>query len=170
MSKLLNYKYYDTPEGHDIYKKTFVTSKYAFLTGLAAGSADVLMYSRPKGFVNTAGRMFYIIGPLVGMATAFTVTTNVAQNYRGKNDKLNYFMGGAAAGCVFSAWMKTGAVALPAALVLGTAAVVKKMAIDSGTEFFPTVAHATKTIKSVKHDWTITENFDELKNYTTGPN
>ncbi|XP_028032326.1 NADH dehydrogenase [ubiquinone] 1 alpha subcomplex subunit 11 [Bombyx mandarina] len=168
MNKLLNYKYYDTPEGQDIFMKTFVTSKYAAVAGLAGASFDVLMFSHPKGFVNTIGRMGYIVGPLVGMAVAFTFTTNVAQNIRGKNDKLNYFLGGATSGFVFSAWMKKGIIAVPAAVVLGAIAVVKKTGIDEGWIFFPDAAQSTKTIKSVKHDWTLLKDIEELKGWTDG--
>lgn len=166
---LLTYKYYDSPEGQDVYKKVFVTSKYATITGLASATFDVLMFSHPKGFVNTAARYMFYIGPLVGMATAFTVTTNVAQNIRNKNDSINYFLGGAAAGSIASAWCKSLTIALPAAFILGTVAFVKKSAVDNGWTLLPILPpSATKTIKSVKHDWTLVKDIDELKTYTTG--
>ncbi|KOB75491.1 Mitochondrial NADH:ubiquinone oxidoreductase B14.7 subunit [Operophtera brumata] len=137
MDRLLTYRYYDSPEGKDILLKTVATNKYAALAGLVYGSYDVLMYSRTVGVVNTVARYGFIIGPLVGMATAFTVTSNVAVNIRGKNDGLNYFMGGIVAGSIFSAWMKAPVLAVPAAMALGAAAVVKKTAIDAGYTFFP---------------------------------
>ncbi|XP_026755868.1 NADH dehydrogenase [ubiquinone] 1 alpha subcomplex subunit 11 [Galleria mellonella] len=165
---MFSYKYYDTPEGTDILKKTFVTSKYAALTGLAAASFDVLMFSHPKGVINTIGRYGYIIGPLVGMASAFTVTANVVQNVRGKNDELNYFLGGVAAGSIFGAWQRSLTIGIPAAVVLGAAAVIKKTGVDEGWVFIPDVPHATKTIKSVNHDWSLVKDVEELKNFTTG--
>ncbi|XP_053614628.1 NADH dehydrogenase [ubiquinone] 1 alpha subcomplex subunit 11 [Plodia interpunctella] len=167
---MLSYKYYDSPEGQDIFKKTFVTSKYAAITGLTAASFDVLMYSHPKGFVNTIGRYAWFIGPMVGMAAAFTVTTNVAQNIRGKNDKINYFLGGVAAGSVFGAWQRNATVAVPLSVLLGVAAVIKKTGVDEGWTFFPEISHATKTIQSVRHDWTLVKDLEEYKNFTTGPN
>lgn len=168
MNNLLTYKYYDTPEGQDIFLKTLATSKYAAVAGITAATFDILMYSHPKGFVNTAGRMMYIVGPLVGMASAFAVTTNAAQNFRGKNDKINYFLGGAVAGGIFSAWIRSGIIAVPAAIVLGTAAVIKKTAVDEHWTFFPESHQATKTIKSVKHDWTLVKDIEELKNWVGG--
>ncbi|XP_013162625.1 PREDICTED: NADH dehydrogenase [ubiquinone] 1 alpha subcomplex subunit 11 [Papilio xuthus] len=166
---LLTYKYYDTPEGQDIYKKAFVTTKYATLAGFAAATFDVLMFSHPKGIVNTTGRYMFYVGPLVGMATAFTVTANVAQNMRGKNDGLNYFLGGAAAGSILSAWTRSLTIALPAVCVLGGAALVKKAAVDNGWVLVPKVPpSATKTIKSVRHDWTMAKDIEELKTWTTG--
>lgn len=80
---LLTYKYYDTPEGEDIFKKTFVTSKYAVLTSIPPATFDVLLYSHPKGFFQTALRYGVYLGPAVAMATAFTLTANIAQNMRG---------------------------------------------------------------------------------------
>ncbi|CAG5014835.1 unnamed protein product [Parnassius apollo] len=166
---LLTYKYYDTPEGQDIYKKVFVTSKYAVLTGLASATLDVLMFSHPKGFVNTTGRYMFYIGPLVGMASAFTVTTNIAQNIRNKNDGINYFLGGIAAGSIFGAWLRSVTVAVPAAVVLGAVGFVKKSGVDNGWTFMPQLPpSATKTIKSAKHDWTMVKDIEENKTWTTG--
>ncbi|XP_049877446.1 NADH dehydrogenase [ubiquinone] 1 alpha subcomplex subunit 11 [Pectinophora gossypiella] len=168
MNGLFSYKYYDTPEGHDIYKKTFVASKYAALSGLTLASWDVLMFSHPKGFAQTVGRYGFFMGPMVGMAAAFTVTTNVAQNIRGKNDKINYFLGGVAAGSIFGTWLRSVTVAVPACLLLGFAAIVKKSAVDEGWVFFPDTTMAPKSIKSVRHDWTLVKDIEELKTWTTG--
>ncbi|XP_068620483.1 NADH dehydrogenase [ubiquinone] 1 alpha subcomplex subunit 11 [Battus philenor] len=168
---LFNYKYYDSPEGQDVYKKVFVTGKYATLTGLAAATYDVLMYSHPKGIVNTTGRYMFYLGPLVGMATAFTVTTNVAQNFRNKNDGVNYFLGGVAAGSIFGAWMRSLTVAVPACIGLGAVALIKKAAVDNGWILIPQMPpSATKTIQSVRHDWTLVKDLDNLKTWTKGTN
>ncbi|XP_032519623.1 NADH dehydrogenase [ubiquinone] 1 alpha subcomplex subunit 11 [Danaus plexippus] len=165
---MLFYKYYDTPEGQDIYKKAFVTSKYAALTGLGIGTYDVLMYSHPKGLFNTAYRFGYFIVPMVGMATTFAVTANAIQNYRGKNDELNYFLGGAASGALFAVWQRSGLIALPAAVVLGVAAAIKKQAYDNNFTFFPQIKYATKSAVNVKSDWSLVKDVEELKTWTTG--
>ncbi|XP_022837623.1 NADH dehydrogenase [ubiquinone] 1 alpha subcomplex subunit 11 [Spodoptera litura] len=170
MSQLLKYEYYDTPEGQDIFMKTFAISKYAALAGTALASMDVLMYSHPKGFAATAGRFAWFLGPMVGMAAGFAVTANTVQNIRGKNDKLNYFLGGVVSGSIFTAWMRAGVIAVPAAVILGAAAVVKKTSIEEGWSFFPSVPHATQSARSVKYDWTMVKDIDELKNFTTGSN
>lgn len=81
---LLTYKYYDTPEGQDIFKKTFVTTKYAILSSLPVATFDVLLYSHPKGVFQTVMRYGTFLGPAISMATAFTLTTNIAQNVRGR--------------------------------------------------------------------------------------
>lgn len=168
MDRILSYKYYDSPEGDDILLKTISTSKYAVMTGLVMGSYDVLMYTKPIGFFNTLRRYAYFVGPLVGMATAFTVTSNVAKNFRRKNDKLNYFLGGAMAGSIYSAWQKAPVLAVPAMVILGTAAMIKKTGVDAGYTFFPDIPQMTKTAVSTKHDWTIAEDIESLKTWTKG--
>lgn len=168
MSQLIKYKYYDTPEGQDIFLKTISASKYALVAGLAAASLDVLMYSRPKGFASTAGRFAWFVGPMVGMAAGFTVTANAVQNIRGKNDKVNYFLGGTAAASILSAWLKAPVIFVPAAMIMGAAGIVKKTSVDEGWSFFPDTNQATKTIRSVRHDWTMVKDLDEMKNWTTG--
>lgn len=168
MDKLLNYKYYDSPEGEDVIYKTIAISKFGAVAGLGYGVFDVLMYSRTKGFVNTAGRLGWYVGPLVGAAAAFAVTANVTQNIRGKNDKLNYFLGGAVSGLILSAWQRVPVMAVPLAMIFGTAAMIKKTALEEGHTFFPDFPQATKTIKSAKHDWTLAKDLPQHKNWTSG--
>ncbi|XP_038211106.1 NADH dehydrogenase [ubiquinone] 1 alpha subcomplex subunit 11 [Zerene cesonia] len=170
MSSLLTYKYYDTPEGQDILKKTIVTSKNACLASIPIATFDVLLYSHPQGFFNTAFRYGTYFGTAIGMASAFTLTANIAQNVRGKNDGLNYFMGGAASGVVFSALRKLPLLSLPMSIFLGCVAVVKKEAIDEGYTFFPDVKMGTKNAWSARNDWTIAKDIEELKTWTTGTN
>lgn len=159
------YQYYDTPDGQDVALKTFVLSKYGVATGFIVGTMDVLMYSHPKGIFNTAARYMYFTGPLVGMSTAFVVTSSVAQKLRGKDDIFNYFLGGAMAGCIVSAWQKSPLVALPAAIVLGCFGMVKKAAVDGGYELFPTPPHSTIGVHA-RNDWTILG--DLPKTFKTG--
>ncbi|CAG9127553.1 hypothetical protein JYU34_014034 [Plutella xylostella] len=165
---LLTYKYYDTPEGHDIFKKVFVTSKYAALSGFSASVFDILLYSHPKGILATLGRGMYFCGPLVGMASAFTVTANVAQNMRGKNDLLNYFMGGVVSGAVFGAWQRSITVAVPAGVFLGACAVVKKTAVDEGWTLMPDCPHGKENFVSAKNDWTLVKDIPEMRGWTKG--
>ncbi|CAH2089132.1 unnamed protein product [Euphydryas editha] len=165
---MLSYKYYDTPEGQDIFKKVFVTSKYAAVAGLGVATYDILMYSHPKGIFNTAYRYAFFLGPMVGMATAFTVTANAAQNIRGKNDVWNYFLGGAMSGAIFGAWYKSVPVGIPMAIVLGAVGMIKKTAIDNGWTLVPELTTANKSIRSVKHDWTLVKDIEELKAWKTG--
>ncbi|CAK1550240.1 unnamed protein product [Leptosia nina] len=165
---LLTYKYYDTPEGEDIFKKTFVTSKYAILASIPPAIFDVLLYSHPKGFFNTALRFGTYLGPAVGMATAFTLTANISQNIRRKNDEINYCLGGAAAGAVFATLRKQPIIAVPAAIFLAVAGLVKKTSVDSGVPIFPYIQMGKESINSVRRDFTISKDVEELKTWTKG--
>lgn len=79
--------YYDKPEGQDCYGKMLATNSYAAAAGLAWSTIDVLMLSRTKGYIPTIARFAYNIGPFMGIASAFTLTTYLATNARGKDDR-----------------------------------------------------------------------------------
>lgn len=78
--------YYDHPEGEDAFGKMVATNKYAMAAGLTWASYDVLMITKPQGYLSTIGRYAYYTGPFMGMASAFTITTFAANKLRGKND------------------------------------------------------------------------------------
>ncbi|XP_001361907.2 NADH dehydrogenase [ubiquinone] 1 alpha subcomplex subunit 11 [Drosophila pseudoobscura] len=153
---ILRSKYYDHPEGEDAFGKTVATNKYAVAAGLAWSTVDVLTLAKPKGYLPTLGRFAYNTGPLMGMATAFTLTTLAATNARGKDDKINYLLGGFAAGGVFGAWKHNHVAGLCAGLFLGIAGVIKKMSIEQGWEFFPdTPTKQYGGLNIAQNDWTI---------------
>lgn len=104
---LAKLQYYDKPEGQDAFGKMIATNKYALFCGLVASSYDVLMLSKPSGYMAALGRFGYITGPCVGMASAFTMTTLVANKVRGKDDTLNYVAGAFASASVFGAWQRS---------------------------------------------------------------
>ncbi|PSN30416.1 hypothetical protein C0J52_25443 [Blattella germanica] len=153
----MGYSYYDTPDGQDCIQKIWYTSKIAGVVGLAVSAIDVRLYSHTQGFIPTAGRFAHFTFPFIGMAAAFTAGTCIATNWRQKDDKLNYFLGGCAAGAIFGAWRKSGVAAFAAAASLGALAVVKKMSLEEGWEFFPEPPlHTYGSIRNTHHDWTIT--------------
>lgn len=80
-------RYYDHPDGNDASGKMLATNRYAIGAGLAMSTFDVLLYSKPKGTAQILGRYGYYLGPFVGMASAFTMTTYAMTNLRGKDDK-----------------------------------------------------------------------------------
>ncbi|KAH8257945.1 hypothetical protein KR038_003357 [Drosophila bunnanda] len=162
----LRSKYYDHPDGEDAFGKIVATNKYAVSAGLAWSMFDVLTLSKPRGYVPTLGRFAYNTGPLMGMATAFTLTTLAATNARGKDDKINYLLGGFAAGGVFGAWKHNHVAGLCAGLFLGIAGVIKKMSVEQGWEFFPdTPLKQYGGLNIAENDWTIMA--DRPRNWTT---
>ena len=138
---LLKHNYYDAPEGQDLAGKMIATNRFALTGTTAYAVADILMLSKPKGYLPTIARFCYFALPAIGMATAFTMTTFFATNLREKNDKLNYALGGIAAGGVCGAWRRNVGKGLAMSGIFAVAAIIKKMSIDEGWEFFPEIKH-----------------------------
>ncbi|CAG2067181.1 unnamed protein product [Timema podura] len=147
----MDYNYYDTPEGDDCFLKLWYTSKVTGVTGLGISAVDVLFYSHPKGYFETLSRFGYLTLPLVGMAAAFTATTCAATNLRGKDDKLNYALGGVAAGCIFGTWRKTIKSGFVASVLLGAFAMLKKASKEDGWEFMPEIKYRER----FQQDWSL---------------
>uniref|UniRef100_A0A7R9PDP8 NADH dehydrogenase [ubiquinone] 1 alpha subcomplex subunit 11 n=1 Tax=Timema californicum TaxID=61474 RepID=A0A7R9PDP8_TIMCA len=122
----MNYNYYDTPEGEDCFLKLWYTSRVSGLTALGVSVVDVMFFSHPKGYLETLSRFGYFTFPLVGMAAAFTATTCAATNLRRKDDKLNYALGGVAAGCIYGTWQKTIKSGFVTSVLFGAFAMLKK--------------------------------------------
>lgn len=53
-----------------------------------------MLISRPKGVLNTAVRFAFVSLPIVGVASAFVLTTNALGSLRKKDDHLNWLAGG----------------------------------------------------------------------------
>lgn len=91
---LIKPRYYDQPEGQDLFGKLVITNAYMVTFGAVWSTYDVLMITKPQGYFNTFSRFAYHTGPFMGMATAFTLTTYMANKFRGKDDtyvKLKYY-------------------------------------------------------------------------------
>ncbi|XP_066992197.1 NADH dehydrogenase [ubiquinone] 1 alpha subcomplex subunit 11 [Anabrus simplex] len=153
----MGYSYYDSPEGEDCFLKLWYTSKLATVAGLGISTFDVLFYSHPQGYYPTIARYAHFTFPLVGMAAAFTSTVCIATSLRHKDDKLNYFLGGCAAGAVFGTWRKSMYQGVRGCVFLGLAAVIKKMAIEEGWVLIPEAKRRTLgSLHGVRHDFTVT--------------
>lgn len=83
---LIKPRYYDQPEGKDLFGKLVITNAYMGTVGVIWSTYDVLMLTKPQGYFNTFSRYAYHTGPFMGMATAFTLTTYLANKFRGKDD------------------------------------------------------------------------------------
>jgi len=151
----MGYKYYDSPEGQDCFPKMWYLTKNALKVGVVAATWDVLLYSHPKGYAQTAGRFLFYTGPLAAMAAGFAATTCVANSVRGKDDRTNYVLGGLTSGVVFGAWARNLRAGVYGSAILATAAYVKKMSVEQGWEFFPNrvAPHQSMIIDVQKHDY-----------------
>lgn len=161
------YSYFDTPDGQDVWDKFLAVIKPTALVALGISTADVMLYSHPKGYLQTLGRYAYITAPILGAATVFVVTTNVLTNLRNQDDKLNWAAGGAAAGSVIGVWRRSPQIGFAAAGFLSLLAAGKKYAVQNNYTIIPekrNVAHGGA--KAVRHDWTLMS--ERPRNWTTG--
>lgn len=160
------YSYFDTPDGEDIAQKLWYVLKPATIFGLGWATMDVMLYSHPKGYFQTLGRYAYIAAPAIGMASSFVLATNAAANIRKKDDKLNWVIGGCAAGSVFGIWRKSTIRGFGACAVFSLAALVKKSALQYGWVLIPDKFNAVNGgVSSVRQDWSLMQ--ERPRNWTT---
>jgi hypothetical protein len=53
---LFRYSYYDTPDGKDLVKKLFYTNKQVSIIGFGLATSEIILVSKPFGYMNTAYR------------------------------------------------------------------------------------------------------------------
>lgn len=161
------YKYFDTPDGEDVLQKLVAVLKPTSLVALGLSTIDVMLYSHPKGYLQTLGRYAYISAPILGMATVFVATTNMLTNLRKEDDRVNWMAGGAAAGAVVGVWRKSPQIGFAAAAAFAGVAAGKKFCVQNGYEMFPEPKHRVHgTLKSIRNDWSLIK--DRPGNWTTG--
>ncbi|XP_023935838.2 NADH dehydrogenase [ubiquinone] 1 alpha subcomplex subunit 11-like [Bicyclus anynana] len=162
------YRYYDTPEGCDIFKKVLVTTRYGAIAGLILSTHDVLMYSHAIGFGPIMRRFAYHTVPLVLMGATFAGVSNTLVRVREKNDYLNYFLGGFACGPILRAYLGTNHALLLGGLALGVIAMVKKDSIVTGFQFFPPIPTHMYSVGKWRGDYTIVPDPSEELVHTCG--
>ncbi|XP_041984549.1 NADH dehydrogenase [ubiquinone] 1 alpha subcomplex subunit 11-like [Aricia agestis] len=154
-TSLVNYRYYDTPDGCDMWKKVFVTSRYGLLVGAVLSTKDVLMFSHATTWPAIARRYAFHTTPYVAMGATFAIVANSVQNWRQKDDGLNYFLGGLACGPILAAYVGSVHGMVVGGLALGVAGLVKKYAVQNDYHFFPDIQSHMGTVTSWRHDWTL---------------
>lgn len=162
-TKVKRNNYFDSPDGNDLLDKLWYVLKPTALSGLFISTADVMLYSRPVGYMATLGRYAYITIPLLGMSTAFVLTTNTLANIREKDDKINWALGACAAGMVFGKWRNSTVAGSFACVAFSAAAVLKKHAIQNNWELIPRnkpLAHGG--LWAVKHDYSLVRDYKEV--------
>lgn len=155
MSEEKPYKYFDTPDGQDTFKKLECLMKPMLPTAVGIGLFDIIFVSKPKGYLPTIGRLMYVSSPILAASATFVFVTNGMASVRNKDDRLNWFMGGFATGTIFGAWRRSGMMGFNLGMAFGFFAFLRKMAIQSNFTLFPDmkVMHHNITVK----DWTLTK-------------
>lgn len=62
---------------------------------------DVMFITNPQGYLPTLARYIRSTVPCLAAGATFAAVTCASTSLRGKDDKINYFIGGASAGGVF---------------------------------------------------------------------
>lgn len=78
--------YYAKPDGEDYSGKMIASNRLILMGALPFATVDMLMYSKPEGYLASAACYAKWVGPAVGMASAFTTGCYAAQHLRGKDD------------------------------------------------------------------------------------
>lgn len=86
--------YYDSPEGQNPWEKIWGLSKYAVATTMGMSIMDCFYITQCRNAVEVLNCTAFWGVPLVSMAVTFSSMTFMATNIRGKDDKVNYAIGG----------------------------------------------------------------------------
>ncbi|XP_022920768.1 uncharacterized protein [Onthophagus taurus] len=161
------YRYFDTPDGEDLFKKLWLVAKPAFFTGIFLSTADVLCFEKHKSYTQVAGRYAFITLPLVGIASTFVITSNLAAQQRKKDDIWNWGLGGAVSGGLVGAWRRSAVAGFSAAAGLAFLAIVRKDLHERGWELVPeNIVRMHGGVQVAKMDWTLMK--ERPRNWTTG--
>lgn len=155
MSEEKAFKYFDTPDGHDTFKKLECLMKPILPSAIGIGLFDIILVSKPKGYLPTIGRLMYVSSPFLAAGATFVFVTNGVASVRNKDDKLNWFLGGFATGTVFGAWRRNAMMGFNLGMAFGFIAFLRKLAAQNNFILFPRMKlrYHDVTIQ----DWTITK-------------
>ncbi|XP_056637483.1 uncharacterized protein LOC130445692 [Diorhabda sublineata] len=160
------YKYFDTPDGCDVFRKLWCVMKPATLTAFGIGTFDVLAWSHPKGYLPTFGRYIYVGTPILGASATFVLVTNGVTSLRKKDDRLNWFIGGFSAGAFVGAWKKNPMVGFNTGMVFGILAVCRKVLQENNWNVIPPDNIPIASQNVWNYDFSLTR--DRPGNWTTG--
>lgn len=85
-SWLFTQKYYDDPEGVNLFGKLVATNKIAILPAIMWAWADITMMNRVTEYQKIIGRFAYWSYPFVTAASSFTIATYAATRIRNTDD------------------------------------------------------------------------------------
>ncbi|KAK7085174.1 hypothetical protein SK128_015718 [Halocaridina rubra] len=147
--------YSDAPDGEGCFEKIWATSKLAGMAGFLVGAHDVVMITKPQGYVPTILTFSRTFLPITAAGATFAAVTCTACNLRKKDDKWNYFIGGGVGGSIFGVATKSFKVGFPCSVFFACLAVLYKDSRDNGWSFFPEIRHKYGAFDHMSHDFTL---------------
>ncbi|ENN79451.1 uncharacterized protein LOC109534839 [Dendroctonus ponderosae] len=162
------YSYFDTPDGEETGKKLLCVLRTAVPASISVALGNVMLYSHPKGIVNTGLKMASITLPMVGIASTFVLATNGLASIRKKDDHLNWFLGGFLAGSCTGLWRRNRMFGFNMGMLGGILAAVRKELLVQGWDIVPQdyQFHPGGPTFCLM-DYSLTK--ERPKNWTTGP-
>lgn len=154
-------KYYDSKDGEEIFSKWWNIVKCTSVVACGVTAFDLVLYSQPKGYVQALSRFAFVGLPLVGLASAFVLVSNLSGSVRKKDDRFNWALGGATTGALCGVWTKRPIVGLNMAIGLGLLALIKKDCLLEGYDWFPDkekIRTMWGNCNSVHYDCSLTPN------------
>ncbi|XP_045466567.1 uncharacterized protein LOC123675263 [Harmonia axyridis] len=161
------YDYFAKPDGEDIPQKLWYTLQPAVAAALSLSTIDVMLMSKPKGYVNILMRYAYVSFPVIGCTAAFVLTSNFVGALRKESDRVNWAVGGAAAGGVVGIWSRKPSTGCLCAIAFGFLGALRKFAADNNIVINPTDSRAHFSLRSGGYDYTLAKEIPGK--YTTGP-
>lgn len=137
LKNVVNYEYYDTPDGTDYFKKLVSITKYVAPISIIVATHDVMLYSHPKGYGPIMARYLAYAGPALGMTAAFTTATFLSANIRKKDDYWNYLAGGVASGSVYGAFRSSMMAGFKCSVAMSALVMIVKHSNTEGYSLFP---------------------------------
>ncbi|XP_019879338.1 uncharacterized protein LOC109607267 [Aethina tumida] len=165
-----SYKYFDTPDGENVFKKLVCVLKPTFLSALGVSTADVFLYSHPKGYAKILSRYAFIGLPMIGIATTFVLATNMCAKLTKQDSMWNWAVGGLAAGSLVGVWARHPMMGFNTALTFAISGAIRKNFDQNKWHvFYPDdMPIAYGTVWSVHQDWTLMPD-TRPKGWTTAP-
>ncbi|KAL4107742.1 hypothetical protein QTP88_018034 [Uroleucon formosanum] len=158
---LFRYTYYDTPDGKDLIKKLFYTNKQVSIIGFGLATSEIILISKPYGYLNTAYRYGQLMGPMFAATSTFCLVTHVATNIRGKDDMVNYAIGGFSTGILTGLIVNQKLFGFWLAVSLACIGAAKKHSKLNNYEFYPTYPKVRKPVhgdfRTPYKNWTLYE-------------
>ncbi|XP_050441889.1 uncharacterized protein LOC126846497 [Adelges cooleyi] len=136
---IMKYSYYDSPDGKDLAKKLFYTNKNVTIIGFGLATTDIILNSKPKGYLQTLLRYGQLMTPMWAVTSTFCIVTYASTRLRDKDDVKNYGLGGFASGLMLGVFTKSYLNATWIGVIACLAAMAKKNAKLNNYEIMPTI-------------------------------
>lgn len=132
------YRYYDSPDGYDLFHKTEYITRRVGIWSSSLAIADVMCVTQPKTYFAIAERFARVFFPPIIAGGIFTTTVYIATNIRKKDDSWNHVLGGILSTCYINKIFKnTPVVWCIACPLLITLCIYKDMKMMENSTFNP---------------------------------